>query len=117
MEGKHGVSSSLFKDKTAKENNIRLYEGTYFFVVGPNFETKAEVKAFRLLGADAVGMSTVPEAIVARLAGMQCIAFSVITDLGIIGVVEKVSHEEVLNAAKIAESKIRQVVKELVKEI
>ena len=43
--------------QTAKENQIKLYEGTYFFVVGPNFETKAEVKAFRLLGADAVGMS------------------------------------------------------------
>ena len=104
-------------ENIAKHYQIPYQKGVYVGTAGPTFETPSEYKMFRLLGGDCVGMSTVPEAIVARHAGMQCIAFSVITDLGIIGVVEKVSHEEVLNAAKIAEPKIRQVVKELVKEI
>lgn len=104
-------------ENIAKHYHIPYQKGVYVGTAGPTFETPSEYKMFRLLGGDCVGMSTVPEAIVARHAGMQCIAFSVITDLGIIGVVEKVSHEEVLNAAKIAEPKIRQVVKELVKEI
>ncbi|MBP5615609.1 MAG: purine-nucleoside phosphorylase [Alphaproteobacteria bacterium] len=66
--------------QTAIENNIKLFEGTYFFVVGPNFETKAEVKAFRTLGADAVGMSTVPEVIAAVYFGMKVVGISVITN-------------------------------------
>jgi len=86
----------------AKENNIKLYEGTYFFVVGPNFETKAEVKAFRTLGADAVGMSTVPEVISAIYFGMKVVGISVITNQSSDIRTGPISHEETLMEAKMA---------------
>lgn len=112
-------SSDLLQkaEKIAQEKQIPYHKGVYVGVTGPTFETPAEYKYFRIIGGDCVGMSTVPETIVARHAKMKCIAFSVITDLGIVGVVEKVSHEEVLNAANIAEPKLRVLVKELVKVI
>ncbi|HCU58640.1 MAG TPA: purine-nucleoside phosphorylase [Alphaproteobacteria bacterium] len=88
--------------QTAKENNIRLYEGTYFFVVGPNFETKAEVRAFRLLGADAVGMSTVPEVISAIYFGMKVVGISVITNQSADIQPLPLSHEETLMEAHMA---------------
>ena len=86
--------------ETARENNIKLYEGTYFFVVGPNFETKAEVKAFRLLGADAVGMSTVPEVISAVYFGMKVLGISVITNQSADIQSEPLTHEETLFEAR-----------------
>jgi len=86
----------------AKENNINLYEGTYFFVVGPNFETKAEVKAFRTLGADAVGMSTVPEVISAIYFGLKVVGISVITNQSADIQSTPLSHEETLCEARFA---------------
>jgi len=86
--------------QTAKENNIMLFEGTYFFVVGPNFETKAEIKAFRTLGADAVGMSTVPEVISAVYFGLKVVALSVITNQSADIQATGLSHEETLFEAK-----------------
>ncbi len=86
--------------QTARENQIRLYEGTYFFVVGPNFETKAEVKAFRLMGADAVGMSTVPEVIAAVYFGMKVVGISVITNQSTDLQTTALSHEETLFEAR-----------------
>ncbi len=86
--------------QTARENQIRLYEGTYFFVVGPNFETKAEVKAFRLMGADAVGMSTVPEVIAAVYFGMKVVGISVITNQSADLQTTALSHEETLFEAR-----------------
>jgi len=77
---------------------------------GPTFETPAEYKMVKILGADAVGMSTVPEVIVARHMKMKCLGISVITDLGIEGKPESVSHEEVQKAAKLAEKKISELV-------
>jgi purine-nucleoside phosphorylase len=104
-------------EQIAREQGIRYHKGVYVGVQGPAFETPAEYRMFRVLGGDCVGMSTVPEAMVARHSAMQCVAFSVITDLGIADRVEKVSHAEVMKAAKAAEPTLRRWVHELVKGI
>lgn len=98
----------------AKEKNIRVVEGVYVGTQGPTFETPAEYRYFHRIGGDAVGMSTVPEVIVARHGGMEVFAVSVITDLGVEGIVEKVSHEEVQKAAQQAQPKMMEIMKELV---
>jgi len=90
----------------AKEMGITLQEGVYVSVSGPTFETPAEYKYMRIIGGDAVGMSTVPEVIVARHGNMRVFALSVITDLGGMDNVTPVSHEEVLEAAAKAEPKM-----------
>ncbi|GAB4206176.1 MAG: purine-nucleoside phosphorylase [Bacteroidia bacterium] len=101
----------------AQQHNIRIKEGVYMGVSGPCFETPAEYLAFWRLGADAVGMSTVPEVIVARHGGMKVFGMSIITDLGVEGHVENVSHEEVLKVATAQEPKMSLIVKELVSKI
>ncbi|MCK5637539.1 MAG: purine-nucleoside phosphorylase [Flavobacteriaceae bacterium] len=98
----------------AKENNIRIQKGIYLALQGPTFETPAEYRMVSLMGADAVGMSTVPEVIVAKHMEMQCFGLSVITDLGIEGHVEEVSHEAVQVAAKASEKKIGKLVQEFI---
>lgn len=99
------------------KHNIKLQQGVYMGVTGPCFETPAEYRMFYTMGADAVGMSTVPETIVARFLGMEVFALSVITDLGVIGQVEKASHEEVLHAAEKAEPNMIKLVSELVPQL
>lgn len=101
----------------AAENNIHLQEGVYMGVTGPCFETPAEYKAYWILGADAVGMSTVPEAIVAHHRGMEIFALSVITDLGVVGMKAETSHEEVLAAANSAEPKMVKLICEMLPEM
>ena len=100
--------------RLGEQLNIKLQQGVYMGVTGPCFETPAEYRMFYTMGADAVGMSTVPETIVARFLGMEVFALSVITDLGVTGQVEKASHEEVLHAAEKAEPKMVKFVSELV---
>jgi purine-nucleoside phosphorylase len=104
-------------DKIAAENGINVKHGVYIGVTGPCFETPSEYRMFWRMGADAVGMSTVPEAIVARHGGMKCFAVSVITDLGIDGMVERVSHQEVLNAANVAAPNLSKLILEFVKAV
>jgi purine-nucleoside phosphorylase len=99
----------------AKAANVPVQEGVYAGVSGPCFETPAEYKYLRIIGADAVGMSTVPECIAARHMDMEVVAVSVITDLGIEGKIEKVSHEEVKEAAAKAEPKVAQLVRAFMK--
>lgn len=101
----------------AKKNNIDVKEGVYAAVTGPTFETPAEYRYMRAVGADAVGMSTVPEVIVARHAGIAVFALSVITDLGGMDEIEPVSHEEVIRAANAAEPKMTAIIRDLVSEI
>lgn len=101
----------------AKQNNILVYEGVYIGLQGPTFETKAEYKWLHIIGGDAVGMSTVPEVIVAIHAGMKVFGMSVITDLGIREEMNVITHEEVLEAANNAAPKMALVFKELIKEI
>ncbi|RLD74253.1 MAG: purine-nucleoside phosphorylase [Bacteroidetes bacterium] len=97
--------------------NIKLRKGIYAGVTGPTFETPAEYFYIRSTGADAVGMSTVPEVIVARHMNMTCFALSVITDSGVPGEIVEVSHEEVQEVASKAESKMALVIAELLKSI
>lgn len=99
------------------ELGIKLQEGVYAAVQGPTLETKAEYSYLRIIGADAVGMSTVPENIVAIHMGMKVFAISVITDLGVPGLVKKISLQDVLNAASIAEPKMTRLISEMVKRI
>lgn len=101
----------------AKEKNIKLQHGVYVGVQGPTFETPAEYHYFRTIGGDAVGMSTVPEVIVANHAKMKVLAFSIITDLGVIGKIVEVSHEDVQKAAKIAQPKMAFIMREIIQRI
>ena len=103
----------------ADECNIHLQQGVYIGVTGPTFETPSEYKFFGKIGADAVGMSTVPEVIVARHMGLPCFALSIITDMGITisGEVEKPTHEEVQKAANAAEPRMTTIIKKLIERI
>jgi purine-nucleoside phosphorylase len=101
----------------AKENDIKIHEGVYVAVTGPTYETPAEYRYFRIIGGDVVGMSTVPEVIVANQMGIHCFAVSVITDLGIPGKIEYLTHEQVQQAAAAAEPKLSRIVKELISSI
>ena len=103
--------------EVANNKNIKLQHGVYVGLTGPTFETPAEYNYLRIIGGDAVGMSTVPEVIVANHAGMKVLAFSIITDLGVIGKIVEVSHEEVQIAAKIAQPKMAEIMRTIVQEI
>lgn len=105
--------------KKAKEiavaKGIDVKDGIYLGLQGPTFETLSEYRMVKILGADCVGMSTVPEVIVARHMGMECFGISVITDMGDTQEgVNSVSHDEVLQAAASAEPKVKVLIKELV---
>jgi purine-nucleoside phosphorylase len=101
----------------AADLKIDVKEGVYLSVTGPTFETRAEYKMIHVLGADAVGMSTVPEVIVARHMGIPVFAMSVITDIGIREEENTITHEEVLEAAQAAEPKMTAIVKLLVQQL
>lgn len=101
----------------AKENNIRVAIGCYAGMTGPTLETPSEYKYVRIIGADAVGMSTVPEVIVARHMEIPCFAISIITDLGVPGKIEKVSVQDVINVASKQEPKMTIIMKELIARI
>lgn len=101
----------------AEKNNIKLQFGIYVGTQGPTFETPAEYHYFKIIGGDAVGMSTVPEVIVARHGGMKVLAFSVITDLGVYGKITEVSHEEVQEAARKAQPKMAFIMEEVIKSL
>lgn len=98
----------------AKDLNIQVQDGIYLGLQGPTFETLAEYKMVKILGADCVGMSTVPEVIVARHMDMETFGISVITDMGNEESIETVSHAEVLEAARNAEPHVRNLIKELI---
>lgn len=100
------TENEIFK-KIAKTNKIKLFSGVYLWALGPNFETPAEIKMFRKMGADAVGMSTVPEVLVARYFKMKVSGFSIITNYGA-GMEENVlSHEQTLKMAKQGAEKLK----------
>lgn len=99
----------------AKRNQIHLHRGVYAGVAGPNLETPAEYKYLRSIGADAVGMSTVPEVLVARQMGIEVFGLSAITDLGVEGKIKRITLKEVIDAAKIAEPIMSQIIRELLK--
>ena len=98
----------------AAEKGIRIVEGVYLGTQGPTFETPAEYRMFHRMGGDAVGMSTVPEVIVARHCGIRVFGISVITDLGLEGIVVECSHEEVQKAADEAQPKMTTIFREII---
>ena len=98
----------------AKEKGIKVQQGVYLGTQGPTFETPAEYRLFHIMGADAVGMSTVPEVIVANHCGIKVFGVSVITDLGVEGKIVEVSHEEVQKAADAAQPKMTTIMRELI---
>jgi len=102
-------------DEIAAEKGIRVMHGVYVGTTGPTFETPAEYEYFRIIGGDAVGMSTVPEVIVARHGDMRVFGVSVITDLGGKDITEVPSHEEVQLAAEKAQPNVVAIISELVK--
>jgi purine-nucleoside phosphorylase len=101
----------------AAENNIKVSVGTYAGLTGPTLETPAEYSYVRAIGADAVGMSTVPEVIVARHMEIPCFAISIITDLGVPGKIQKVSVQDVIEVASRQEPKMTLIMRELISRI
>jgi purine-nucleoside phosphorylase len=104
-------------DTIAKKNNIKIQKGVYVAVTGPTLETPAEYFYFRKIGGDTVGMSTVPEVVIARHMDIPCFAISVITDLGVPGKIKKVTHEDVQNVAEVTEPKLTLLIKNLISKI
>ena len=98
----------------AKENGITIHKGIYLATSGPTFETPAEYKYFRIIGADAVGMSTAPEVIIARHMNLPCFAVSVITDLGVEGKIEYTTHQSVQIEAAKTESRMTTIMTEMI---
>jgi len=103
--------------KVALKEKIRLQEGVYAGLIGPTLETPAEYRFLVSIGADAVGMSTIPEVIVANHMGMKVLGISCITDLAIDGVIEGVSLEEILQIASDAEPVMTKLVKKVIEKI
>ena len=98
----------------AKAFNIEVQDGVYLGLQGPTFETISEYRMVKILGADCVGMSTVPEVIVARHMNMEVFGISVITDIGSEEAIETITHAEVLEAARAAEPQVRKLIQELI---
>jgi purine-nucleoside phosphorylase len=117
------MSDSYCKDmiqiaqQIASENNLPIQKGVYVALTGPTLETPAEYKYMRIIGGDTVGMSTAPEVIVARHMGIPCFAMSVITDLGVPGKIQKVTHEEIQKVSEVAEPKLTLIIKQLISKI
>ncbi len=101
-------------EKIAADLGIPVNKGVYLSTTGPTFETPAEYRFFRVIGADAVGMSTVPEVITARHMNVPVFAVSIITDLGVEGKIEFTTHESVQLAAEHSEEKMTRIMKELI---
>lgn len=106
-----------FADKIADELKIQVQHGVYVGDTGPTYETPAEYNYYRIIGGDCVGMSTVPEVIIARHCGLPVFAMSIITDLGGKDIAVQVTHEEVINAANVAEPKMTAILKEMLRRL
>lgn len=103
--------------RTAAAQNIPLTQGCYVATTGPSFETPHEYNFFRTIGGDAVGMSTVPEVIVARHSGMRVLAFSVIANVGGLQHLAPVTHEEVQDVGKVAEQRLAALIEKLLPQL
>lgn len=117
MTEPYSVSLIKMADDIAQENKIRLMHGVYVGTPGPTFETPAEYEYFRIIGGDAVGMSTVPEVIVANHAGMRVFGVSVITDLGGKDIKEVPTHEEVQKAAVKAQPVMTSIIRQMLERM
>ncbi len=104
-------------DAIAKEKGIRVVHGVYIGVQGPTFETPAEYRMYAKMGGQAIGMSTVPEVIVAHHCGIKTFGVSIITDLGGFDVPVEVSHEEVQQAAQKAQAPLAELIREMIRRV
>jgi purine-nucleoside phosphorylase len=104
-------------EKAAAENNIKVQKGVYVAVPGPNLETKAEYKFLRETGADVVGMSTIPENIVANHMGMKVLGISIVTDECFPETLKPVNVQEIIATAMAAEPKMTLIMKEVIKRL
>jgi purine-nucleoside phosphorylase len=104
-------------EKVAFENNIKVQKGVYVAVPGPNLETKAEYKFLREIGADVVGMSTIPENIVANHMSMKVLGISIVTDECFPETLKPVNVEEIIATAMAAEPKMTLIMKEVIKRL
>jgi len=104
-------------EEIANRLGIRYHKGVYAGVTGPTFETPAEYKYIRSIGADAVGMSTIPEASVAAQMNLPVFAISVISDLGVEGKIVEITHKEVIDAASLVEPEMTRLIKALLAEV
>lgn len=104
-------------EECAQRINVKVQKGVYVAVSGPNYETPAELRMLRYMGADAVGMSTVPEVIVANHGGMKVLGISCITDMAIPDNLEPLDHERVVATAAKATEKFVKLVKEIIKSM
>jgi xanthosine phosphorylase len=103
--------------RVAKQLNFNVQQGVYVSVLGPSFETPAEIRAYRMLGANVVGMSVVPEVIIARHCGLRVAALGAVTNLAVGLSTEKVTHEGTLHHGEIAARKLVKLIPAFVKEI
>jgi purine-nucleoside phosphorylase len=101
----------------AKSQGVKTQIGCYVGTSGPTFETPKEYQYFRIIGGDTVGMSTVPEVIVARHMGIPVFAISIITDLGVPGKIVEVTHEEVQRIGQLAEQKMTKIIGEMLRQM
>ena len=108
--------SNTMKD-VMKEHLGTAKEGVYAYMKGPTFETPAEISALRILGADAVGMSTVPEVIVANHCGIKCVGVSCITNMAAGIANEKLSHEDVNRTAEQVKNTFKEIIKDYISRI
>ena len=103
--------------KCSSRLGIKLKDGVYIAVSGPSYETKAEIRAYKLMGADAVGMSTAPETIVSNYLGMKTVALSLITNMAAGIGKNKLNHKEVLEIGQKSGGKLCELVREIIKEL
>lgn len=104
-------------DEVAKKENIKLQHGIYVSYLGPSYETKAEIRAYRMLGGDVIGMSTVPEVILARHANIRVLGLSIVTNMSTGISKHPLSHEEVLETSQKAIARISTLIKSFIKQI
>ena len=114
MSGAYSKNMISKAKELAQKLQIKIKYGIYLGLQGPTFETLAEYRMVKNMGADCVGMSTVPEVIVARHMEMETFGLSVITDMGNEESIASISHDEVLQAAKKAEPEVRTLIRELI---
>ena len=117
MSEPYNLKMIALAKQIAAENQIEVQTGVYSGIQGPTFETRAEYRWLHTIGADLVGMSTVPEVIVAIHGGMKVFGASIVTDLGIRDELNTITHEEVLEAANAAAPKLAKLITELVARI
>ena len=103
--------------RLAKDTALRVHEGVYFFMPGPQFETPAEIRAIRLLGGDAVGMSTVTEALTAAHCGIELLGFSVITNMAAGMLDQPLTTEEVSETGRLIEERFSEYLKSVIREM